>query len=261
MALGVAGTKTVREDVLRCHYTQEAPMASSVTENRKLPMTAKGRKRREAIKQSAAELLKSTSYHKLTLEQITSGADIPTSVFYHYFANKDELVIELLDDMFREYQDAMDEYRPFGTFERGIDMSNLQLLKLYDRRAGLVRAAMETRIPEFTDRWRENVKNRRTRIANGLREFTSKGKGASDIVELKAISSTLSVMSEGFAYEYCILGNTDLKRRFANFESAADFLTTIWTRALFLGEPNESDTSAFTTLKGLRDRDTTKADD
>ncbi len=233
-------------------------MANSLKKNRKQPITAKGRKRRQAIMQSTAMLLKNTSYHKLTLEQITSGADIPTSVFYHYFTNKDELILELLDDMFREYQDVMDQYRPFGTFERGIHMSNLQLLNLYDSNAGLMRCAMETRNPQFSSRWRAHLENRRTRIANGLLEFAANAEAARNLVELKAISHTLSVMSEGFAYEYCILANSDLKSRFSSFESAADFLTTIWTRALFLGEPNDFDTSAFATLKGLRDRDTTK---
>lgn len=219
-----------------------------------VPPTIKGKARRRKLKEATARLLETISYHDLTLEQITRDAGIPTSVFYHYFQSKEQLANELADEIFEEFDQIVIAARPYGTFERGIRFVNGQLLRLYSRYVGVMRCVTEVETPEFAQRWRAHIWKWRRRLGNSLAEFSSLD--APDRVELVAVAHALCAMSETFAYEYCILANPDLHKKFRTAESAADCLSALWLRALFRKEPQDPSEIALRTLTSLIDRDT-----
>lgn len=204
-------------------------------------------------------MLESISYHDLTLEQITRDAGIPTSVFYHYFSSKEELARELADEIFAEYDHLMKSARPFGTFERGIRFANLELLRLYSRYVGVMRCLTEVEAPHFAERWREHTYKWRRGMGKNFLEFCDSSSPDED--ELIATAHTLSMLSDAFAYEYCVLANPDLRRKFTTLEFAADFLSSMWLRALFLKHPTAENETVFSTLNSLADRDTTEGQD
>lgn len=220
---------------------------------RPMPNTRKGRIRRDLLKSATAELLRDYSYHELTLERITTKAGIPLSVFYHYFNAKEELVLELIEEVFVSFQNTVIAQAPHGTWERGIRREQLSLLNLYQSNVGLMRCLYEVEDRRFSQRWREMLHDWRVRMAGSLAEFADPG--ARDPDELFAAVQALGGMTTEFAYQLLIVGNEQLRRSFPDLEAAADFLCTLWIRALFLQHP-ERTKDKFTTLQGLHDFDT-----
>jgi AcrR family transcriptional regulator len=220
----------------------------------KMPTTEKGRRRRDALKNATATLLKKHSYHDLTLTQITDKANIPTSVFYHYFSNKRQITLELIDEIFDQFEQHLIEAGPFGMFSVGIRFANLEMLKLYGKNAGLMRCLAEVDEPEFAKQWHKHLFAWRRRIVSAMEEFVtikSPDKG-----ELLALAHTMSGMTETFAYDLGVNRNAELRKKFKTLEDAADFLTTLWVRALFATPPQEEWAEKFTTLASLKERDT-----
>jgi AcrR family transcriptional regulator len=226
--------------------------AASAEQKTKYPRTKKGQARRERIKEVATSLLVDNSYYELTLEQITSGAGIPTSVFYHYFQNKRELVLELLDELFADFKQSVISSGPYGAFEQGVRVSTAALLHLYADNFSLVRCLAEVNEPEFAARWRNNLFSWRQQVAEALVEFCdAEGDYAS---EFAAIAHSVSILSESVAYELYVLKNEALLKRLPTTEVATDFLTTLWVRALFKDDPQTVAITDFPALMRLHDK-------
>lgn len=226
---------------------------------RRIPATRKGRERREQIKKATSELLRISSYHDLTLDQITSRVGMPISVFYHYFGNKRDLVLELLDEVFENFRENVMSGYPFGRWENGIYRSCVEIMRLYADNAGLMRCLSEVEEPEFARHWREHLSRWRNMLARGLSEFTTEGK--CDKAELVAVSHALSGMVETFAYERFVLESPPLVAFCPDPKSAASLLTTLWIRAAFLGHALVVDENKFPTLLGLRELSTASPQD
>lgn len=218
-----------------------------------MPQTKKGRMRRDILKAATADLLKDYSYHELTLERITSRADIPLSVFYHYFNTKKELILELIEEVFVEFEKTVASHAPHGTWERGMWREQLSLLALFSANVGLMRCLYEVEDLEFSQRWRQKVNDWHGRMAVSLREFA--GNELPDNDELFAIIRALGGMTNEFAYQLIVAGDERLKRTFPDLESAADFLNALWIRTLFLQHPTRL-SDRYTTLQALHDFDT-----
>ena len=201
-----------------------------------MPATIKGRRRRNRLKKAAARLLRTHAFSDLTLEQITEQAEIPTSVFYHYFSNKAELTLELIDEVFEK-------------FERGLLTMHNALLKLHRENAGLMRCLTE---PKFADRWQKHLYSWREKIALGLEEFADPE--YRDEQELLGIAHALSTMSESVAYELYVTRNPSLRKLLPDIDSAANFLSIIWSRAVFARAPTHVDEARFSALSHLTGR-------
>jgi AcrR family transcriptional regulator len=214
------------------------------------PTTAKGKARRENIKSVTAALLEEISYYELTLDQITKRVGVPISVFYHYFPTKRELVLELLDEVFDNFRNCVLEARPFGSFERGVVLNNRQVLRLYEEHGGLMRCVTQVDDLAFAARWRDHMNWWRHACASGLREFAAP---ETEQLGLNVLIHALSAMTESFAYEFYLLRNDELRRRFPDADMAARFLTTLWVRAIFASNPQFVSAGEFPFLLELRD--------
>jgi AcrR family transcriptional regulator len=58
-------------------------------------LTPKGKRTRERILATAVELFGSQGYEKTTMREIAAGAGCSLGLAYHYFASKDDIVLEL----------------------------------------------------------------------------------------------------------------------------------------------------------------------
>ena len=207
--------------------------------------------RRSKLKSATARLFRTQAFNELTLEQITAEAEIPTSVFYHYFTSKKELTLELLDEVFDEFQSEVLEAGPFDTFGRGAVASITAMLKLYKENAGLMRCLTE---PEFASRWQKHVYHWRERVARGLEEFADPN--FKDMTECTGIAHVLSSMTESVAYELYVTRNPALRRLLTDIDTAAAFLSTMWSRALFMRQPDYVDAEQFAVLSHLKGNST-----
>jgi AcrR family transcriptional regulator len=205
--------------------------------------------RRNQIKRSTSQLLRTTAFNDLTLDQITNEADIPTSVFYHYFSNKQDLINELLNEVFMKFYEEVLKPGPYDAFGAGVLSCNTAMLKLYKNNAGLMRCATE---PEFAPAWQALVFDWRKIVATGLTEFADPE--FQDEIEIAALAHTMSSMSESVAYELYVIRNKALRRRLPDIETAADYLTSLWARALFLRPSRFTDETQFKVLSHLSGR-------
>ena len=217
--------------------------------NNGMPATVKGRMRRNRLKKAAARLLRTHAFSDLTLEQITEQAEIPTSVFYHYFSNKAELTLELIDEVFEKFEREVTQAGPYGNLELGLLAMHNALLKLHRENAGLMRCLTE---PNFADRWQQHLYSWREVIANGLEEFADPE--YRDKKELLGIAHALSTMSESVAYELYVTRNPSLRKLLPDIDSAARFLTILWSRAVFARAPTQVDEIRFSALSHLTGR-------
>ena len=214
-----------------------------------MPATVKGRMRRNRLKQAAARLLRTHAFSDLTLEQITEQAGIPTSVFYHYFSNKAELTLELIDEVFEKFERDVTLAGPYDNLELGLLSMHNALLKLHRENAGLMRCLTE---PNFADRWQQHLYSWRKMIAIGLEEFADPE--YRDEKELLGIAHALSTMSESVAYELYVSRNPSLRKLLPDIDSAARFLTILWSRAVFARAPTQVDEIPFSALSHLTGR-------
>lgn len=218
---------------------------------KRLPSTQKGRDKRDKIKIVTSDLLGSLSYHELTLERITSAVGMPISVFYHYFPGKRQLVLELLDEMFKGFSRRVLAARPFGRFENAVMKVNRELLTLFSENVGLMRCVNEVEEPGFASRWREHLGELRAAVAVGLSEYTDLA--APDPHELLAITHAAGGMIEGIAYERCVLKTEALCTAFPDLDSAAAFMTMLYVRAVFATNPANVRATQFPTLSSLHE--------
>ncbi|WP_160119087.1 TetR/AcrR family transcriptional regulator [Sphingosinicella microcystinivorans] len=209
--------------------------------------------RRLKLREAAMDLLKSHSYHELKLEQIASAAEIPTSVFYHYFPNKRTLILELLDEVFARFEKTVVQAGPFGSFENGVIAHNREMLKLYRDNAGLMRCLSEVDEPEFAQIWRRKLNMWHDRVGTGLAQFVDPEHR--NEVELAALSLTVGGITEMIAQELYVVQNRTLRHLLPDLETATSYVATIWVRLLFLKPHSKITDGRFDSLLHLRDLD------
>ena len=82
-------------------------MASPPSTTRTIRRAARSDARREEIVAVARELFETQGVTKTSVKDITDHVGVTRSLFYHYFANKDEVVSAVLDSLIDDYLEAL----------------------------------------------------------------------------------------------------------------------------------------------------------
>ena len=82
-------------------------MASQPSTTRTIRRAARSDARREEIVAVARELFETQGVTKTSVKDITDHVGVTRSLFYHYFANKDEVVSAVLDSLIDDYLEAL----------------------------------------------------------------------------------------------------------------------------------------------------------
>lgn len=99
--------------------------ASSIPPTR----VARSDTRREEIIASARELFEEQGLTKTSVKDITNRVGVTRSLFYHYFANKDEVVSAVIDSLIGDYLEALAIWN--NEREEGcIDQALIQVVRL-----------------------------------------------------------------------------------------------------------------------------------
>lgn len=135
------------------------------------PKTRRGERTRARLMQAAEKVLEDRAYAQIRLEDIANEADTPVSLFYHYFADKKALYLELIEDWadahFRELDHLLDQMiaqkaanpGPGALFDTVYGTVHRQVQE-WARRPGLFRCLMQCKDtePEFGAAYRSRVK-------------------------------------------------------------------------------------------------------
>lgn len=90
--------------------------------------------KKSAIFQSTLELIKEHGFHGTPMSQIAQAAGVATGTIYHYFASKDELIIELFKYSKQQaHQAIFEEDDPTSPYRERLGMIWIRLFKHYIR--------------------------------------------------------------------------------------------------------------------------------
>lgn len=99
------------------------------TTTRRIQRAARSDARRDEIVTVARELFEEQGLSKTSVKDITDRVGVTRSLFYHYFANKDEVISAVLDDLINDYLEALTIWN--SEREKGcIDQALIQIVRL-----------------------------------------------------------------------------------------------------------------------------------
>lgn len=200
------------------------------------PITKRGQATRERLKQALSALLQDHAFHDIRLEDITAGAGVRVSLFYHYFQSKIDITHELLSEMLEAYRTEVSTRAKMSPLE-SIHYANQRMAALYAANPGAMRCLLEVHegAAPFAPIWRKLTREWNERIAHNMqRQFPKAFASTHGYVSM---AYALAGAADSLLYEYYVLKNPDLRAAYPSDEDIAKFLTSLWHRTLYLRNP------------------------
>jgi AcrR family transcriptional regulator len=126
---------------------------NAVEEKPPPPITKRGNRTRELLKEAAARVLERVGYRAMRLADIAAEADVNVSLVYHYFSGKADITHEILTELIEKQIAQEASTRPHGddVFDR-IVTANLVTVEAYAQTPGLMRCLLQLdeEAPEFS---------------------------------------------------------------------------------------------------------------
>lgn len=197
------------------------------------PRTTKGTRTRAVLKGSARTVFGRNGYGSARISDITSEAKLSQGSFYRYFTDKETVRNELLEDMLRDVvavaRASWDPEEP----TRSIRATTVRYLDYYRDNADLYALLVEVSHsdPHVRQLWMDAREVFYQRIAKMIARAQELG------IAVKGIDGTFTAallggMTEQYAYTTFVEGRpTEL-----DAEAAADEITRVWARSIFLDE-------------------------
>ena len=214
--------------------------AEELERQSKRPGLPKGQRTLLRIKFGTAAALESISYSALKVSDITKHARVSYGLFYHYFADLQAAV----NDVLRGFIEAADrEYREIhvaGNAYEAVLQSNMYYIELFRRNAGLMRAvtALAEELPEFAKLWQETAHGWHERISKAVAAApTNRGKNYQPLVVAYALGGMIDqVCTQHFVHDLPQL------RSLVEHDDGqlAEILSRIWFRAVFGMDPEQA---------------------
>lgn len=201
-----------------------------------ISVETKGARTRRRLMDAALTLLARDGYHDLKTTDVSRTAGVATGVFYSYFKDKNELVLELLGEIFeRNAAEIFAGKHSEDAFDAVLE-ANRRYVTLVAEGGGLSRAVVQIidALPEARLRWQALNLRIARRISRGMATRTGKVAKDVDLVfAALALQSMLdNVLLQAFAYR---------DPAYAEFardpERLAHQLSVLWFRAAYGCDP------------------------
>lgn len=230
-------TQRSKPDPQAVRRRQKPQRRNAVQSSPPLPKTSKGRATRRSLKSALSKLLQDRAFEEIRLKDIAVEADVPVSLFYHYFQSKVDITYEVLSDLLDSFRTEVatrpKDSRPWAT----IHYANERMVALYSSHSGAMRCLLQTHegMAPFAPMWREYSLEWNKRIAASIsKQFPDAFENENQYISL---AYALGGTADNFLYEYFVQKNTVLRKSLPRHEEVAAFLTTLWYRALYLRNP------------------------
>lgn len=198
---------------------------------------ARALRRRAAIKAAVSAVLERVGYRAMKIADVAAEAEIANGLFYHYFSDLKVATCEVLSDFIDELSERVEALpRTADRFEI-VYRPTLLWAQAYEAHPGLMRCLFQVadEVPEFEQLWLKANDAWTRRIARSVaREFPDAG--MSERVSL-SIAYALGSMIDGLLNEIYVHRNPELRRLLKTPAHAAELLSAIWYRALYLENP------------------------
>ncbi len=202
------------------------------------PISPRGQKRRELIKVAAREVLEKLGYHSMKVTDVAAQAGVAVGLFYHYFADLETVTREVLSDYLDELS-ATPHAEPQDRFDV-IFIPTLIWAKAYQEHPGLMRCLVQVadQVPEFRMLWNQHNAAWTRRIANSISRRFPQGQDCEGLS--LSIAYALGTMVDGLVSEVYVHRNGDLRKLLKSPREAAELLSVLWYRALYMENPPQS---------------------
>ncbi|MFH7041652.1 TetR/AcrR family transcriptional regulator [Paucibacter sp. JuS9] len=198
---------------------------------------ARAQRRRVLIKAAVSAVLERVGYRAMKVTDVAAEAGIATGLFYHYFPDLRTATCEVLSDFIDQLSARVDALpRTADRFEI-VYRPTLLWAEAYEQHAGLMRCLFQVadEVPEFEALWFKTNDAWTRRIARSLvREFPDAG--MSDRVSL-SLAYALGSMIDGLLNEIYVHRNPELRKLLKTPAHAAELLSAIWYRAVYMQNP------------------------
>jgi len=219
-------------------------MASSSVQSNKpaKALSARGERARAGLKAAALVVLEREGYHKMRIADVTEEAGVAQGLFYHYFKDLKSLTIEVLTDFALASNDPAEVERDVakGDWFARIHAHNRVVVRSYAKRPGVMRCLLQMadEDPDFSGMLREHFRAQLMWLVDLM-------PGLFPDVAFKKHQALMVVYSlagigEGLLREYFINESHTLRLAKLSVEEFAELLSTMYYRALFLQNPEES---------------------
>lgn len=201
------------------------------------PGLQKGERTKLRLKAGTAALLAEMSYQALRVADIAAKAGVSHGLFYHYFQDKRQIVLEVLDEYLNEATARYLVIHTDADSYEAIYLSNLFYLNLYQKNAGLMASvlSLSEQDPEFCKRYNDLVHKWHLRMSRAIGSVGGLG-GDKDKTRL-IFGYSLGGMIDQVCRQRFVQQSPQLMRIAPENERLAEVLSVIWYRAAFGEDP------------------------
>jgi TetR/AcrR family transcriptional regulator, ethionamide resistance regulator len=208
--------------------------------------STKGARTRVLIKRIARQVFEREGHSGATAQAIVEDAGISSGTFYIYFANKDEVLLEICSDFINELISALARsYTGSSVFEN-IYLSNYAYLKpIADNwlfyRALLSYALAKPDLREIIHGARLSEAKRTRKVIKFNWDRMGSPRASMEPKQLLQMALMLNAMTEGYIQDMLRGFNAEVIPSDKELRDTATMLGRIFYRAAYLDEPSELD--------------------
>ncbi|MDT9600722.1 TetR/AcrR family transcriptional regulator [Sphingosinicella rhizophila] len=215
------------------------------------PITKRGTRTRDMIKDAAARVLERMGYRAMRLQDIAEEAGINVSLVYHYFSGKADITFEILTELVESPLSSDLQPAPEDPFEAILE-ANRRVVATYKATPGLIRCLLQLdeEEPKFAELFAKVSLDWNRRVA---RDMARRAPAAAPHEDLRLMTAyALGGMVDSFLFEAFVDRNPLFAKSFQSDEDIATFLAILWYRALYLADPPRENMGPFTGFSDLR---------
>lgn len=203
----------------------------------------KGQRTMLRIKAGAAKALSTMPYEALRVADIAQAAGVSHGLFYHYFADKEAVVIAVLEALLVHTNSVYRRIHAVDDPYESIFVPNLFYLDVYRRNAGLLRACLmlsEER-ETFRSQWNDYVDRWHRRIAGAIR---AAGRSDAFLPDAELTAYAVGGMIDQMCRLVYLQHNPFVARLAPDMVQLAETITVLWYRAVNGGDPARTSVEA-----------------
>jgi AcrR family transcriptional regulator len=183
---------------------------------------------REQIISGALEAFSEIGYMKTTVNDITSRADVGHGTFYHYFKNKQDLLVTLVDDLAEKVDEYVQPKNMQLTVYERMKYEAQRILEYYVNNSSILLALKEALMVDrqFEEKWLKISESLFKRIERDIKGSIQKG--YCHDINVDVTIRALTCMFEGYGHHLMIQPVTP-----AEIQEVAKSLTDLCYKAVF----------------------------
>lgn len=234
-----------RHKIAQVRIELPAPKLKVPSQPRRSPKRSDSAHTYAALKDAALQVLNRLPYDSMRISDIEDEGKTTRGSIYHYFGEKRDLVIELIDDRLEAIQSALQPLREGHTTGKNIHPNLFHELSTvigifvceYHQNPGVLRTIyqIEDQDRDFAEFLRAHRRCWILTITGMLSRFLQSPKSSHH--QLDIIAHGILAMTERFCYDLYVTPVAEIAPKLSSSSAATDLLAATWFRILLLKSP------------------------